>query len=115
MVPPDRMASLNGTMVVTVGNTESASAENPVICGVKKLKSKLVISAVPVAMKKAGEMKLHVVSAEQSAPVVEKSIVKVTEPGHCVDPVPPFTPRTGSGMLFASATVDDKPKRIRIR
>ena len=113
MVPPDKMASVVAFTIVKVGNTESASTLNPVICGVvAKLKSKLVI--VPVLMKKAGEMKLHVVSAEQSEPVVVGFIVKVTEPGQSVDPVPPFTPRPGSGMPFASAAEDDSPRMHRI-
>jgi hypothetical protein len=113
MVPPDKMASVVAFTIVKVGNAESASAVNPVICGVvAKLKSKLVI--VPVSMKKTGEMKSHVLSAEQSAPGVLGFIVKVTEPGQSVDPVPPFTPRPGSGMPFASPAEDDSPRMLRI-
>lgn len=115
MVPPDKMASVVAFTIVKVGNTESANTLNPVVCGVvAKLKSKLVI--VPVSMKKAGEMKSHVLSAEQSAvpSVVVGFIWKVTEPGQSVDPVPPFTPRPGSGMPFASAAEDDSPRMLRI-
>lgn len=108
MVPPDRMASKVGSMIVMFGNAESASAVNGGVCATSKRKSKLVI--VPVSMKKDGEMKSHVGS--QLALVV--FISKVTEPGQSVDPDPPFTPRPGSGMPVASATLDDSPRMPRI-